>query len=279
MSLRPLSSIVLGLALPLTACGDINVPQDGAGLPGGNGGNVLVPDEPLKAPTDMALWITFDQEVDDDGPHDLEIEEGKSKGEFVTDRFGYGERAYDFAAAGNGVYYGLLRVPDLDFDGDMTMAIWIKGGSQGNVRRIMGIGWGPELYFDRLDVAFGRRGPGTSAVRTPHEGSEWVFYAATVQTDEQTGRADMTLYKDGVPVDGLDIDADELEHPDHDDCVFFIGGDPQSGDQCAGHPDGFKLAATVDDLRVYDRALSADEVAALYAEGNEVPPAPGLESD
>jgi hypothetical protein len=52
-------------------------------------------------------------------------------------------------------------------------------------------------------------------------------------------------------------------------CRFFVGHEPDNDDCNASQAAEFgDLPAFVDDIRVYDRALSAADVSALYAEGD-----------
>ncbi|MFN3199689.1 MAG: LamG-like jellyroll fold domain-containing protein [Bradymonadia bacterium] len=186
---------------------------------------------------------------------------------FATDRFGRGEQAGDLLNGNNAGQLGLVSVADIDLGNAFTFSVWIHANSNGNGERILGKGNGFNLYFASSDrVAFGRLDglhPDGFEARDNgrHSDDEWVHYAGVAR--EVGGDVELTLYRNGNAV-GSDTQPGAILD---NGCRIYAGAFPD-GSQCSSStPDEFSgFPGRMDDVRVYDRALSPDEITALYEE-------------
>jgi hypothetical protein len=160
---------------------------------------------------------------------------------------------YRFAAADK----QLLIVPDHpDFRGDYTIAAWIYASATTDQIAIMskafGTGTGNSWQLEVLDddhVSLSGGSP--HSLRSPGivPPGEWHHVAGTWNGNEKE------LYIDGEEVIELDADVS------YDDHAIYLGGDQNNGAE-ALHWDGM-----LDDLRVYNRDLSASEIEDLFELG------------
>ena len=151
-----------------------------------------------------------------------------------------------------------------------TFAAWLKiprdatdgrvGIIAGNYPDSVSVNWEvhgngrPRIYWNRGDVDWR---PNVD-LRT----GEWLHYAFV--RDAENGR--ITFYLDGAAVATHDDAGDDISV----DATFNIGGDKRGLNAPWFH-------GAIDDLRVYDRSLSAEEIAALARrEAPELMPAEGL---
>jgi hypothetical protein len=193
---------------------------------------------------------------------------------FATDRHGLGEGALDLYGSGNADEYSLLYGNHLDLSVNFSIALWVKlrsGAFQGNTARIAGQGNWFNLFSSSTSsgVSFGvldGLGPLAGAPVVSDGAAfdeEWHFYVGVV---EHLGGAEsaVRLYRDGSEV-ASEVSPSVFTNPGS--CRFYVGNFPESDlcDDTEAHEfTGFPGA--VDDLRVYERALTADEVTLLYGE-------------
>jgi uncharacterized delta-60 repeat protein len=173
---------------------------------------------------------------------------GTNNGAILTaDRFGNTNSAYQFD--GSSSYLDFGSPSDLAFTNNFTLTAWCRfsGGSQ-NPRILSSAGGGYELITD---------GTGTSRsfdllssslnFSTPVNYSQNVWYAVVAVVQNGIG----FIYVDGVLAATLSLSAFSYSHS------FQIGkNSEQSTDFWGG---------SIDDVRLYNRALSSNEVASLYA--------------
>ncbi|HSK05060.1 MAG TPA: LamG domain-containing protein [Kofleriaceae bacterium] len=147
----------------------------------------------------------------------------------------------------------ILVVPDhADFRGLYTIAAWIHAQPTNNQIAIMskpygsgtGNSWQLELLEDdRISLSGGSphslRSPGTIPP------GEWHHVAGRFDGTEKE------LFIDGKEVDEVDV---TIDYDGHD---IYLGGDQNGGDEVL-HWDG-----VLDDVRIYNRDLTDDEIAAL----------------
>jgi len=269
MTVRLLVTTLALFLAPISACGDLEVtplPSDFRDSLGSDG----TPDSgsATSIPQDMAAYYPFDADDEDlsGNEHDLEL---VFKGTFTADRFGMADRAYDFSK-GTGIYYPTGMASHLSVWPDVTMAVWVKGGSGGNERRIMGQQDWMQLAFDGSVVRFGLDDDVLGeawAEATGHPGDRWTFYVGmATRIDDTEGDMLLSLYRDGELVASGTAAGVAAESPSG--CLFFVGPQPNIGKRGCTEPDAAaKLSATLDDVRVYRRGLSPGEIEALYREG------------
>ena len=176
----------------------------------------------------------------------------------TTDRFVNTNSAYSFD--GSSSYIDLGSPSDLAFTNNFTLTAWclFSGGSQ-NPRILSSAGGGYELITD---------GTGTSRsfdllssslnFSTPANYTQNVWYAVAAVVQNGIG----FIYVDGVLAATQSLSAFSYSHG------FQIGkNSEQSTDFWGG---------SIDDVRLYNRALSSNEVASLYALGSQTAPPPPL---
>ena len=274
---KPAASLAAGFAL-LVGCGSVTEiesdaaggsPDSDGGDPAdggdpGNGGEELDADV-VAFPDDPLLYLPFDDQFVGDPSGEFHISSSFNEPAFATDRFGFGEQALDMIENFNSDSYLTLASEPLDISGDVTMAVWFQGQSFGNNERIVGIGEWFALQFQSSDtVRFGAVDilePGEPSVAdpTPHDAEAWTFYVGVLEQDG--GGTAIRLYRDGELV------AEEIfgDVPSAPGCSFYVGTFDQ-GNLCDSLDEPQKLHGFVDDVRFYDRALSAEEIELLYRE-------------
>jgi hypothetical protein len=184
----------------------------------------------------------------------------------VTDRLWIPNNAYRFD--GTDDYIAVPNSPSLQIGtGDYTIAAWIKTTAVGYGRVFSKGSWGCTTgYMMRLDgdkVFLENASNGSCLVRFPGTTTvtdgAWHFVAGVV--DRRSGGA---IYVDGVldakqAIDTSDYDLSNGRSP-------TIGAIDMVVDRAVGYPDEF-FNGRIDDVRVYNRALSAGEIRALFIAG------------
>jgi hypothetical protein len=203
---------------------------------------------------------------------------------------GSGTTAYDSAGGNDGTIVGAAWFYDpnngwcLDFNGisdyvdlgsdsslkpslPVTIAGWVKLGGSGKIQRIISIDEQSPTYYgmwlqvdliDKLHVGFGDgQGSGSQAYRRSKTGTTtlgigpWYHVVAVIR-----GATDMEVYINGI-----------------DDGGSYSGSGGSlaysSGDSSIGRENGaqYYFDGVIDDVRLYDRVLSASEVWQLYQDG------------
>ena len=283
----PLLPLAAALAALAAGCGDIEnagsdaaatvdpdaaatSPPDGAPPDGGplvaDGG---APDGGVTFPDDALVHLAFEGDLTDSSGNGNDAQAPLS-GTFVGDRFGFAEKALSLEENFSNNFFNVLEIAGIGIRGEVTMAAWIQAGSQGNGERIAGLGEWFSLVFQSGGVGFGLT-EGLNSVEplavdaTAHDPDAWVFYAGVVEVSDNL-ETTVTLYRDGVRV--AEDTASEVFEPTSG-CSFYVGNFRNDGTQCSGNDrDGNKFPGDVDDVRVFDRALSAAEVELLYREGD-----------
>lgn len=181
----------------------------------------------------------------------------------TTDRFGNPDSAYSFDGVDD-----LVVVPDHDdfTVTDVSVAVWVRTTDKSDHKHITSC-YGTSYYSDWYHLHL-RSGSGIVAMQTDYGGSSAVqtIMGATDVADgdwhllvgaRDTSTAELRIYVDGVlegSLPGINVSA---LNPDVD---FWIGGQYTFASRY------FK--GDIDDVRIYNRALSASDVMELYLEND-----------
>ncbi len=195
---------------------------------------------------------------------------------FVTDRFGRGRGGAFINPGGN---HGIMQTDGRPILGpSYTMAAWVQFGGVNSRSTVFG-------QYGSLSVGVGSDGIRLYDTRTngfPDDTYELVEYALSgsdLDSDEYYLIV-VTLHSEGIAqtaslyVNGGFVGSGSLgSTPVTSECTFVLG-QPADGElECNGvdraeaHENG--LNAAYDDIRIYNRALSANEVLALHLEVHE----------
>jgi hypothetical protein len=192
---------------------------------------------------------------------------------FSTDRHRLGERALNLHGTGSSDEYSLLVGDHLDLSLNFSIALWVnltQGSFNGNLARIAGQGDWFNLYSSSTNsgVSFGileGQSPKDGEVQISDNialDSGWHLYVAVVE--QVAEGSELRLYRDGVQT-ASKVVKEVYVNPGA--CKFYVGNWARSSacdDIEAAEFDGFP--GSIDDLRVYQRALSGDEVLLLHGE-------------
>ena len=193
---------------------------------------------------------------------------------FSTDRRGYGERALDFDATDAHAGKSLTLSTDHFLTNettadsqltDVTIAAWGKDGLPPV---------GQQEWYTLDHNGFGvdaNASPDVSQLYVQsHElyDSRWSFYVGVAQYDAGMNKTTLKFYKDGHKA-GEESFEGRFFNPGS--CRFVIGPLVDAADCTKAYDKDDDSASVsrsqIDDLRVYNRALSAGEIKALYFEG------------
>jgi hypothetical protein len=180
------------------------------------------------------------------------------------DRFDILKRAV-YLAPGNEsppVFYSAPD-PGLPGDGKLTLALWIRRGGSGSSAGLFHFDDSTGIAYDdgviKMKV---KTASGTTEVASAFSpaSSQWTFLAATISAPSVPGSTTYTvrLFRDDgtllvtAPVNGLPLTTGAL--------VLGAERGGASWNEC--------FQGAIDDARVYRRALSPDEIRALYRERN-----------
>lgn len=194
----------------------------------------------------------------------------------TVDRFGFADKAINFrgqdagqssvaeirSTAGNGA---------IAYGDDYSMAAWIQGTRFGyiigpkeetDLRNSAGLVKAQGVSGYAFEIPLANDGAGYILSDPDPPSSDWTFYVVTI---DRTGiAANIKLYRDGVLIqEGTLNDAGPDVLPTAS--PFLLGARASYTGSISGGPTDFQGA--LDDIRIYDRVLSADEVSVLYRDG------------
>lgn len=197
---------------------------------------------------------------------------------YETDRFGMGERALNLYANNSANEGVLISTGAPPVSGSFTLSTWVyftNGcGPCGNELRYVGFGRWFNLFSGEAGnrVSFGLLGEDpevddASAISNVElEVGTWYHLVGVL--DASGGSYTTRLYRNGMLDATSSVDSPVPRRPD---CRFYIGPSP-AGDPCSSSvgPEFQNFPGRLDDVRLYDRALSDVEVRALFHEGEYV---------
>jgi hypothetical protein len=200
---------------------------------------------------------------------------------FATDRFGAGEQCADLQENSGSDYYGSIWCPPIEFTGgSFTMAAWVNVWSLQSQRIVGRADWFQLFSGSGSQVVFGlpagnsggiKDGIGVEEPGREPERNRWCFYVGVCEYDAESETSMLRLYRDGemVAQQRLDVMFESPNQPS----MFVIGNHlrrPRDGawpeDPSRTRVEADKFQGKIDDVRVYDRALTTAEVKALYYE-------------
>jgi len=154
-------------------------------------------------------------------------------------------------------YVEVANSPSLGITGDITVAAWIKRGALGDYGGIVAKTdgdniWDYDFYFDsgadNLHFWSDSQSPQNTISTGTVSDTDWHHVAAT-----RSGET-VTFYIDGAPAGTVTISGDSADNP----IPVRIGTDGP------GYSGDSMFNGLIDDVRIYNRALSASEIRALY---------------
>lgn len=214
-------------------------------------------------------WALGDEHANGRSVPDLATADGAQNGaiydnggylQTVDDRDGNPNQALFFSADDYvSDTYTYIHVPGMtSLPSPVTLTAWIAQQPGNQLGVVAGINRGPQLYQDEYHITL-RMPTATSqygAVKGPTlTDGKWLFVAGVVSPSGPSSW-NLDLYVDGVLYASTTV-ANAGVQPSGE---FMIGG--LYGCSGPGCNDGFK--GDIDDVRVYDRALTGAEVMTLY---------------
>ena len=189
----------------------------------------------------------------------------------AADRFGAAESAFYFNDTNSSdEQYGNVIVPNLGFEQSFSFALWVRESDAGGW--LVGQeGWAAlELQTNAAGVTFTIPGAGGVTISDDVALMEdaWHFYVATVFFDESIGSTTVRLYRDGNVVATQSGLGGAMGYLNPDLTMPLL-----IGEASAEANDFNPVRAYVDDVRVWDRALTGAEVKVLCEEGGRSCPA------
>jgi len=199
----------------------------------------------------------------------------------AVDRFGLADKAIDFRGIDAG-QASVAEVRSTASDGaiaygeDYSLAIWVESTrfgyligpkEQSSVFNSAGLYKPQSSDFISFDIPLANAGAGYKLSDPDPATEDWSFYVVTI--DRSGSAASLKLYKDGLVVneddlEGLGPDVLPTASP------FIVGARANY----TGGGGGNDFQGVLDDIRIYDRALSAGEVRALFNESPANPVGP-----
>jgi hypothetical protein len=189
---------------------------------------------------------------------------------FGTDRFGLGQRALTFgnSCGAQGDFMVVTTRPMPDLSENFTISTWISpDNQQGNDAWILGQNhpstpYGSEwanLMVKSGKVTFTIPNGVTVTDPTAPTLNAWASYVVTVAWDGS--KSVVTLYKNGLQV-ATAQSATRFTNPNPTRSVYLGNRSSESNGRAQD-----RFVGMMDDVRFYKRALSAQDVRALYFEG------------
>lgn len=180
----------------------------------------------------------------------------------IEDRFGNTNSAYFFD--GDDDYIEVMDSPDLDMTEDFTISFWLNpvewkiGYINKHLQHDLNHSWMFKFWSDGTPFmeVYDHYGPSNPMVVFPDtvQLNVWTHLAVTYDKSTFSSVAYINYYQQSVGADTLDI-------LDTDKSLNFGSYAPYTPDVCE-HFHGL-----IDDIRIYNRALTEAEIQALYHEG------------
>ena len=168
---------------------------------------------------------------------------------YTTNRFGVANKALLIQGSGTTATINNLRYGN----GPRSVAMWVKvdAFSSNGFNYLFNYGNGNTSYGAYLNATTVNKFIPNHAVATPHNLGVWYHYVFT----HDGGRS--RIYKNGVLIGALS----QTNNTVNNNSIFRLGLTETGGTNSTA---GGAFRGCVDDLMIYDRTLSADEVFKLY---------------
>ena len=255
----------------------------------------------ISVPDELLAHYKHDGDVTDSGPRARDaianqwvgFEPGRFAGQFSGTAGAVGTMTNSNAGPSNqsDIRFNLVYGPHLGFTESFTIAMWLIDFNPNEAPRYVGQGNWYSLYQATRNEggrSFGYMtfGPLTESIPTAglpsvqdtepmtQLGSRWTFWVGTAEYEGND--TVLSLYRNGELVRQTTAPDTRLDNPGT--CSFYIGpGSARIGEDNAFPSDQSacqityartSLPGSMDDVRVYDRALTPTEVLDLYQEKN-----------
>ena len=239
------------------------------GSPAANGGGGHLLRQPAAVTNGLVGWWKLDGNAKDetanhnDGTLNNFTLDGTTNG-WTAGKFGKAlmfNGSNDYASMGNVLNMGL---------GNMTTSVWIKTMSSSNQSIVAKSLYGPQAgrYYTIIQAGYLETFMQGNVNRTIDVPSSLVTDGNWHLVTTSYVRSDlMSLYVDGTLKSTLDISADSSINMNTSD-TFLIGAYNNVSGTDSPPQGGEYFNGFLDDVRVYNRALAATEIAKLYAGSN-----------
>ncbi|MBU4029984.1 MAG: LamG domain-containing protein [Proteobacteria bacterium] len=212
----------------------------------------------IPVPTDVTAWWRAENNAEDSL--------GNYDGAMLGATFAPGKIGQAFSLGVN----EYVDLPDgfADFTTGFTVGLWANPSASGNWARFLELGNGYQndniLFLRRqtndqlaFQVYTGGVLTGTAYALNAIINDEWHYYAATMDTD-----GNVQLYKDGAPLT-MAVDSSTVDVPANvTRTINYIGKS-----SWPTPPDEY-YSGKIDEVMIFNRALSANEIATLYNTGS-----------
>jgi hypothetical protein len=221
----------------------VGLPKEGSDGSGGGNGD---PKKPEFLKEGLVAYYPFNGNAKDESGNG---NDGEVNGVTLTkDRHGNADQAYFFDGQND-----VISLPDaLQNDGkSFTIALWFRADSLGADRRLFNSGstWSCSLYaLNKLQVWWKGIGPSWKSVSNEVTPAKWHQFVFTVEDQEASSFFDSSLVLK-LNTQGV-VRLNKLQ----------LGSRYFNGAQTFGS----HFHGTIDDIRIYNRALSDAEVKELY---------------
>ena len=205
-------------------------------------------------------WYSMDGNVDDSG--DLGLDGSATNLLWTEDRFGNPDGALDLSQPADD-YVDLPSETDALFDSTITLAMWVNYPAVPG-QKIFHQGPTPGLYDNFSILIWDIASTGDMAIRLYTESSSYASYSY----QQPEGWKHLAFTVDGaqysIYVDGIEVKTGNTAIAWENSL-----GTVRIGESIFGNP--YNYLGQIDDLALWNRALSAEEVAGIYLEQPIVP--------
>ena len=208
----------------------------------------------------LVAWYPFDGSASDMSGNGLDgVVYGASLGKDRHDKEG---RSYQFD--GND-YIKISQNPILDISNNVTISVWFKGNQLANEAGI--IIYGKEGSWGR--TSYGVWSSSYSVVSSFSTSSSSGFMVGSNSLNNGVWYNMSFIFSDGVGKTYLNGMINQTQTASHNTLYLDDGRDLRIGVDHPGGPEFFN--GSIDDIRIYNRALSAEEIRLLYEVDAELP--------
>jgi hypothetical protein len=174
----------------------------------------------------------------------------------ANDRLGVPASAYSFNGVNNYIQLGPNPFTEMDqLDGsDYSISLWFQHNDSTGATFFMNFGWGIHVYGSLLELTFGHVGMWPN--------NQWFYISPDLSTSTDTWY-NLVAVKNGTTqeifINGLIMNS-AVSDPSGVGNRVYVGGNPVDNN---GWLNGF-----MDDIGIWNRALTPTEIEALYSAGS-----------